>query len=317
MITKNIITLCLLCLFLNGCHLEEKLSIKIPDAENQFFTNKGRFFVSGGKNIYEIKKNSSNILLRSDPLIDFDCYATGMTEKEGYLYATCNSLKKSLLERAIQANLCGFQKSNFIQCLKSLTAETYLLAAKLTETPQFRVVQKLNSISFANGLATDQNGNLYSADSISKIIYKIKMSDPLQVEEIIPWLEDLTFPNGIKIKNDLMYITDFNLIKKIRIKKNGHSGISEIIYQSSDFLDDFAFFEKNIIVTKIFRGTVTIVRKDGTILNTPPLFLYPSSILQGKKPLFNDNQFIVTDKGFMYEFNSNIGNKLKVVTLTD
>lgn len=302
-----------MCLFLNSCYLDEKLSIKIPDAENQFFTNKGRLFVSGGKNIYEIKKNSSNILFRSDPLLDFDCYATGMTEKEGYLYATCNSLKKSLLEKA----LCGFQKKNFIQCLKSLTAETYLLAAKLTEKPQFQVVQRLNSISFANGLATDQSGNLYSADSISKVIYKINMSDPLQIEEIFPWLKGLIFPNGIKIKNNLMYITDFNLIKKIKIKKNGHPGTSEIIYRSSDFLDDFAFFEQNIIVTKIFEGTVTMIRKDGTILNTPPLFIYPSSILQGKKPLFNDNQFIVTDKGFMYEFNSNIGNKLKVVTLTD
>ncbi|MDC0253714.1 hypothetical protein OAK75_02375 [Bacteriovoracales bacterium] len=312
---KSIVSLCLLSLFVSSCYLDEKASIKIPDAENQFFTKKGRLFVSGGKNIYEIKKDSSGKLYRSDPLLNFNCYATGITEKEGYLYATCNSLKKPLLARTIKANLCTFQKKNYIRCLKTLAAESYLLAAKLTAKPQFQLVQKLNSISFANGLTNDLSGNLYVADSISKTIYRVKISD-LQIEEIIPWLEDLIFPNGIKIKNNVMYLTDFNLVKKVNIK-NGLPGPTEVLYRSSDFLDDFSFFKKNILVTEIFSGTITIIREDGTNFKGPSLFIYPSSILQGRKPLFNDNQFIVTDKGFMYEFNSGIGNKLRVITLTN
>ena len=312
---KSIVSLCLLSLFITSCYLDEKVSIKIPDAENQFFTKKGRLFVSGGKNIYEVKKHPSGKLYRSGPLLSFNCYATGITEIEGYLYATCNSLKKSLLASTIKANLCSFQKKNYVRCLKALAVESYLLAAKLTEQPQFQLVQRLDSVSFANGLTNDQSGNLYVADSISKTIYKVKISG-LQIEKIIPWLEDLIFPNGIKIKNNVMYITDFNLIKKINIK-NGLPGPTEVLYKSSDFLDDFSFFKKNILVTKIFRGAITIIREDGTSFNTHPMFIFPSSILQGRKPLFNNNQFIVTDKGFMYEFNSGIGNKLKVITLTD
>jgi len=54
-VVKSIVSLCLLSLFISSCYLDEQVSIKIPDAENQFFTKKGRLFVSGGKNIYEVK----------------------------------------------------------------------------------------------------------------------------------------------------------------------------------------------------------------------------------------------------------------------
>jgi hypothetical protein len=69
------------------------------------------------------------------------------------------------------------------------------------------------------------------------------------------------------------------------------------------------------MITKILKGVITLVKKDGTSFDSPHFSMNPSSILQGRLPLFKENQFVITDKGFMYEFNSNKGNRLKIVTV--
>ena len=43
--------------------------------------------------------------------------------------------------------------------------------------------------------------------------------------------------------------------------------------------------------------------------------MHPSSIQQGRYPLFKRNQFVITDKGRIYDFESNTGNRVKVITI--
>jgi hypothetical protein len=303
---------------LSGCFKEDHLSFKIADAENQFFTKTGRLFVTGGENIYEVKRDSSNKLVRSRPLFEENCYATGLVERKGYLYATCTSLEKLHLKNIFKIKNCKFKDQTFIHCIKSFFSKSYLLAAKLTESPRFQIISSLESILFPNGLSVDDLGRLYSADSASRKIFRINIShdDPFYVEEIRPWFrKGLIFPNGLKIKRNKIYFTDLNTLKSLKIKRNGSPGIVKIIYKSPHMLDELSFFKNKILLTKISKGVITLVKKDGTSFDSPRFSMNPSSILQGRLPLFKENQFVITDKGFMYEFNSKRGNRLKIVTV--
>jgi len=302
----------------SGCFQEKNLSFKIADAENQFFTKSGRLFITGGKNIYEVKRDLSHKIVRSGPLFEGTCYSTGIVEYGNFLYATCTSINKPRLGELIKQKRCRLRDGSLLKCLKKKFSHSYLLAAELNERPKFEVISKLNSILFPNGLTTDKLGNLFSADSISKAIFKIKLSpfDPFKVESIKSWYkENLIYPNGLKIKNNSLYITDFNKLKKIIFTKEGKPGSLKILYQSRHFLDDFSFYKKSILLTKFSKGIITLVKENGKSFNGPKFKMHPSSIQQGRYPLFKRNQFVITDKGRIYDFESNTGNRVKVITI--
>ena len=314
---KLIVFIFLSCL-LSGCFQEKDLSFKIADAENQFFTKSGRLFVTGGKNIYEIKKDSSQKLVRSKPLFEGNCYATGIVEYGRFLYATCTSIKKPRLRDIIKQKRCRIRDGKLLKCLKKKFSRSYLLTAELNERPQFEIISKLDSILFPNGLTIDKFGNLYSADSFSQTIFKMELSsfNPYKVGSIKAWYKGrLLYPNGLKVQNNSLYITDLNKLKKITFTKEGKPGTLKILYQSRHFLDDFSFYKKNILLTKFSKGIITLVKENGKIFNSPKFKMHPSSILQGQHPLFKRNQFVITDKGRLYDFKSNIGNRLKVITI--
>ena len=287
-----------LSLLFTGCFKEKNLSFKIADAENQFFTKSGRFFVTGGKNIYEIKKDSTGKLVRSRPLFEESCYATGIVESGRFLYATCTKVKRPRFKDLIKQKRCRVRGGQLLNCLKKKFSSSYLLAAELNESPQFEIISELDSILFPNGLAVDQLGNFYSADSISKTIFKIELSpsNPYKVEDIKPWYKGgLVYPNGLKIRNKFLYVTDFNKLKKIAFNMEGKPGILKILYQSKDFWMTFLFI-KSILLTNFVKGVITLIKEDGKKLNSPQLKMNPSSI-PGRFPLFKRNQFIITDKG--------------------
>ena len=110
-------------------------------------------------------------------------------------------------------------------------------------------------------------------------------------------------------------MTDFNNLKKVEITDEGNPGKSFVLYKSRHFLDDFSFYKRGILLTNFSKGIITLVKENGKIINSPKFKMRPSSILQGRLPLFKRNQFIITDKGWPYDFESNQGNTLKVITI--
>ena len=314
----KLIALMLVSMLLSSCFEERYLSFKIADAENQYFSKSGRLFITGGKNIFEVRKNSSHKLVKSGPLFDGNCYATGIVEYRNFLYATCTSITKDRLKDLIKEKRCRLRDRLVLKCLKGKFAPSYLLAAKLDEFPKFQIISSLDSFLFPNGLAVDKGGNLYSADSFSKVIFKMKLSsfNPYELEKVEAWYKTkLRYPNGLKIKNNVLYLTDFNRLKKVQITSEGKPGSSKILYKSRHFLDDFSFYKKGILLTNFSKGVITLVKENGKFFNSPKFKMRPSSILQGRFPLFKRNQFIITDKGWPYDFESNQGNRLKIITI--
>ena len=314
----KLVSLMLVSIIFAGCFQERNLSFKIADAENQYFSKSGRLFITGGRNIFEVRKNSSQKFVKSGPLFDGNCYATGIVEYRNFLYATCTSQTKGRLKSLNEQKRCRLRTGNVLKCMKRKFAPSYLLAAELDEKPKFRIISSLDTFLFPNGLTVDNDGNLYSADSFSKIIFKMKLSsfNPYELEESKAWYKaNLRYPNGLKIKNNALYITDLNRLIKLEITDEGNPGKLEVIYKSKNFLDDFSFFKKGILLTNFSKGTITFVKENGQFFNGPKLKMRPSSILQGRFPLFKRNQFIITDKGWPYDFESNQGNRLKVITI--
>ncbi|MEC8624983.1 MAG: hypothetical protein VXY34_09205 [Bdellovibrionota bacterium] len=301
-----------------GCIEERNLSFKIADAENQYFSKSGRLFITGGRNIFEVKKNSLQEFVKVGPLFDGSCYATGIVEYKKFLYATCTFITKARLKKLIKEKRCRLRNRHLLKCLKGKFAPSYLLAAELNKKPKFQIISPLDSFLFPNGLAVDKDGNLYSADSFSKIIFKMKISslNPYKLEKSEAWYKTkLRYPNGLKIKNNSLYITDFNNLKKVEITDEGNPGKSVVLYKSRHFLDDFSFYKRGILLTNFSKGIITLVKGNGKFVNSPKFRMRPSSILQGRSPLFKRNQFIITDKGWPYDFESNQGNRLKVITI--
>lgn len=314
----KLLVLLLVSIILSGCFEERSLSFKVADAENQYFSKSGRLFITGGKNIYEVRKNSSQKLVKSEPLFDGNCYATGIIEYKNFLYATCTLITKVRLKELIKQKRCRLRDGQGLKCLKRKFAPSFLLAAELDEFPKFQIISPLEPILFPNGLAVDKRGNLYSADSFSKTIFKLKLSsiNPYELEKIEAWSKTkLRYPNGLKIKNNNLYITDLNQLKKVEITDEGGPGKQTVLYKSRHFLDDFSFYKKGILLTNFSKGIITFVKENGKFFNSPKLKMRPSSILQGRFPLFKRNQFIITDKGRPYDFESNEGNRLKIITI--
>ena len=84
-----------LVLFLPGCDFIQIVSPElIPSSENAYFTESGRLFVVGGKNLYEVISlngaYSSRVELEGS-IGGYDCHFNGMTAHGETIYALCSS----------------------------------------------------------------------------------------------------------------------------------------------------------------------------------------------------------------------------------
>ncbi|MGH8561119.1 MAG: hypothetical protein ACRES4_04080, partial [Nevskiales bacterium] len=105
--------------------------IAIPDAENILFAPDGRLFVTGGQNIYEIRKAADGSF-SATPLSAQQCGFTGMAIRNGILYAVG----------------CGNQ----------------LLAGALTAQPALEPIYQFEGMCIANGTALGPDGKIYVVD---------------------------------------------------------------------------------------------------------------------------------------------------------
>lgn len=264
----------------------------IGDAENATFTSDGRLFVTGGENVYEISEGLDGY--EAKRLYAGTCNFTGIVERSGYLYTTCAE---------------GMDLFNL---------KAHLLAARLSESIEFKVVYDFKQVGFPNGIAFDARGRLFVTDFTplaGKVVtLSFDPASPLQVAREEVWhTMDHPLANGLKIFNGKVYMTDLGQIKVIPILSDGSAGRVSVLATRFGVLDDLFVDERGIIVGDFYGGQLVYYSHSGRMLGqTAPLFRSPSSITPGRGPLVPEGALVITEKGALGELTSTDGNRVSL-----
>lgn len=264
----------------------------LGDAENLLFSSSGRLFVSGGQNVVEISQNTAGNYT-STVVSASTCNFTGLAILQSTLYAAC------------------FDGS--------------LWAGSLAQTPlQLSRIASLSGITAGNGLVDGPDGaSLYLVNGPSgntpKIVrIVINPQTPTQVSSVSDWLtSNLSFPNGLQRKGNLLYFTDseansLGLLKSVPILSGGTAGTVSTIASFSSLPDDFSFVENDFAVTFYSAGQIARINTSGQILQSTGMnrFDSPSQVRLSTGPLFRNGDLLVTEKGVIGENSSTVGNRL-------
>lgn len=266
----------------------------IPDAENLLFSGDGRLFVSGGRNVYEIRADGSGY--RAEPLAEASCNFTGLAILRDVLYANCFS------------------------------GELY--AARLSATPRLQRIHDY-AIAAPNGLVDGPDGELYavngplagSALPDGRIVrLTLDPQDPLKVMSERSWYADnLPGPNGLQRQGRNLYVSNSGPdtpgeIRRIEIGADGAPGAAARIARLDAIPDDFSLLDDGLLVTHFVDGRIVVLAADGSeIARSAPLsFNAPSQVRTGQPPLFAPTDLLVTEKGAIGEQDSAQGNVLSL-----
>jgi hypothetical protein len=252
---------------------------EVNEAENLFFTDDGRLFVSGGEDIYEIERMSDGTFKKTDHF-DEDCLVEGIVRSGQYLYGVCTRNNDDSLP-------------------------AFLIAGELTAKPVFRTIAPLAAASGPNGVTVDPEGRIYITYSLTNQIARVTLASPLEVERSEIWADNLLLANGIKYQDQALYVTvlDATLVSRflrIAVLPDGSAGWPEPLYARwLTVLNDSIAFEGGFILTDFLKGTLIFWdERRGAYAETPAGTFYgPTALAQGRPPMFNARQLIVAEKG--------------------
>jgi hypothetical protein len=253
----------------------------VNEAENLFFTEDGRLFVSATEDIYEIKRAEDGTFTKTDHF-DGDCVVEGIVRRENYLYGVCWVMDPDL------------------------SIHSWLIAGELTEDPSFEIIGVLDDAVVPNGMTVDPEGRVYiTYSAIEGQIVRLTFDEPLKVAKKEIWAEGLPNVNGIKYLNGSMYVTQLDLsltasFLQVPIRPDGSAGKPQKLFSRwFTVLDDVLPFDDGFIVTDFLAGTLVFWNPSrGVYAETPSkTFFSPSSVLRGQPPMFNDTQLLITEKG--------------------
>lgn len=254
---------------------------EVNEAENLFFTEDGRLFVSGAEDIYEIKRGADGRFTKTDYFAE-NCVVEGIVRSQNYLYGACWTLQLDL------------------------SVQSYLIGGELTERPAFHIIGSLAKDVVANGLTVDPQGRVYVTYTTgSGEIVRLTFTAPLQLPRKESWARDLPNVNGIKYLNGAVYVTLLNdalasELVRIPVLADGSAGKPEKLYERwLTVLDDLAPFEDGFIITDFLKGTLIFWHPTrGAYAETPAGTFYgPTALAQGRPPLFTPQQLLVPEKG--------------------
>lgn len=297
----------ILSIFIYGCG--EKIQIeRVPDGENTIITEDGHFFVSGGKNFYLISKNDDGSYSKNALAPEPGSYG-GIAEHNGYLYVMGGNKGLDIYYNP--------EIYIFIASVENLVA-----AAREKEVCNKFSAVNISRVMQPNGMACDEDGYLYIAAQFGGQIvrYKISDDDPYSLIGPEKWLvRGVNMPNGIVVKDQILYFTDYFSVKKVAIQEDGEPGEVQTIHTRISVLDDLTAFSDGLVVTDFVQGTIFHLTFEGELVreSSPELFKGPSSVVLGKPPLFEEGELIVTEKGMLFETNSAFGNSLTLFKLFD
>ncbi len=337
MLTSHIagrVLACLSPLLLMGC-IEKTTVANIDEAENILFTAQKQLLVSGGQNIYQITPKASGGFSQRE-LFDgnsdvgkYDCNFTGIAQKGEWVLTSC-------------------QTTRFL-----IFKNNHLLAAKVTEPNfKFRVISPSSNdpydgLSLPNGLAFAPNGallvadyNLFAASGIARVSLDFSGSLPriLSVQQnfVAPSTHGLKSPNGVRVSENLLYVSDANKVKRFQFDAQGR--IPEYVTErpgvvvkngktlwsaAGAIVDDIMPFCNGVALTSYLSGRLHYVAayRDAqgiehfpVLYSSPPFgYVEPSSLALGAWPgVIGPDKLLVTEKGLL----NAAGNKLSVSPLT-
>lgn len=275
-----------LVLFLPGCYFIQIVSPELmPSSENAYFTESGRLFVVGGKNLYEVTISNGTYSTRVEleGLIGgYDCHFNGMTAHGETLYALCSSTSgEPIAERSDYSeseieNIAQEGGEGLFEMIAGLFGielpkVSFLVRIDLKEAGPHRVkyseISKGGGVFFPNGITTDGVGNIYITNFLALIsnepaILKVKVEDEenfIVSEE--PFLQRPygIEPNGIQLDGDVLYYVSGNNLFRIGINDDGSAGHVASIYSTfpTNVFDDFIIGPDGIALTEL--NMVTIV----------------------------------------------------------
>lgn len=280
----------------SDCGSKQEL-LHIPNAENLFFSDDSRLFVSGAGAVWEITRSGD--AYSETPLPGGVCSQDfgGFAQRGDVLYVTC-------------------------------LGNNSLWATTLSGPLNLQQIFVMSGMSLANGMASDNQGRLYITDgptaSQPKIVrIVIDPADPFMVLTQETWLASgVQFPNGIVFDGSDFYITDSRLappeqgaVRRIPLNPDGSPGLVTTIHVDPAIPDDLSLLgDSELLVTSFGDGRVYRLGKDGTLISQTDngTWVAASAVLRGQPPLFATHQLVVTDKGVLNEGSSDVGNKLTV-----
>ncbi len=209
----------------------------------------------------------------------------------------------------------------------TLSGELY--AGTVDADPALVKIYDYVGAAMPNGMAIDNNGNLYTVDGpITGLppapqVLKLQFnpSDPFEVVEQTVWLNSsLQFSNGLTYNGEAFFITDSNgtgeagSVRRIDINSDGSAGAVTTLYTGAGILDDLSVVGDKLLVSGFQNGDIILLDQNGNVeqQTTPATFSSASSVQAGEPPLFSRDDILVTEKGLLNDNDSNVGNVLSV-----
>ena len=292
----------LLALCVDSICGEKTALLTIEQAENIFFTDDGRLFVSGGTNVFEIKREGDGYA--ATPIFSGTGNFGGMTQRGDVLYVNCFT-------------------------------DSHLYAARLTATPTLAPIHD-TGLGIPNGMTAGPSGEIYIVNGPiptsglpdPKIVrLTFDPADPMKVTEQTDWLT-LTgnFPNGIArsgrtlfVANSTPILPTLGEVLRIEIGDDGMPESPSSIATFDSLPDDLSVAGDSLLVALYSNGYIAHLTLDGELLaQTDPLsFEFPSQVRVGQPPLFSADEILVTEKGLIGDTLSPIGDSLSVFRRTN
>lgn len=273
---------------------EKTVLLTIPDAENLLFSADGRLFVSGGTNVFEIRRDGAGYA--ATPLYEGSCNFTGLAIRGDVLYANC--------------------------------FDGQLYAARLTSQPQLAPIHQYG-IAAPNGLVDGPDNDLFVANGPLPVgalpdghVRRLRLdpSDPFRVIEDAEWTrEGLLGPNGVQRRGRELLVSNTALtslaeIRSYPIEADGSAGASRQVASFLSLPDDFSVVGDSILAALFGSNQIALIGPDGTVqaMTSIGSFSGPSQVRVARPPLFASDDILVSEKGLLADNDSPIGNVLSV-----
>jgi len=187
---------------------------QIPDAENQFFTDDGRLFVSGGENVFEIVRRADGSYDKLDTFHEA-CIVEGITHVGNYMYAVCTVA-------ALPAYGDAYLLAGEITATRP--TESDIDASHVHPYITLQRIGTLQKFSIPNGLEADADGNLYLNGSI--LFWQEAAPVQETARQIFFAPTSITIGRPPLFDDDLLLVTEKGIIFKTDI--NGGDRLSQL-----------------------------------------------------------------------------------------
>ncbi len=284
----------------SDCGSKQRL-VDIPGAENLFFTDSGRLFVSGNDNIYELLKSADGY--RAQPRSSGTAGGSGF----GGIAQRGNTLYVNVFD------------------------DGGLWAAELNDAPEFSLIHAMGLAS-PNGLSDGPDGELYVVNGPliaapglpdPKVVrLRFAADDAMQVVEQLDWLVLPGLqPNGIARRGRNLFISasriappSLGLLLRVDIGLDGQPSEPEVLLEFNSIPDDLSVAGDALLLSLFSEGAIALVSDRGELLSQSAAQSYdsPSQLRVGRPPLFDDRDVLVTEKGGLLANPLPYGNALSV-----